>query len=48
MNHDTNTQKNIGVSVYTAFQKLSMDERRNILTSLLARFVTAGASGMMK
>ncbi|CAO3618020.1 unnamed protein product [Mucor hiemalis] len=37
-----------GVSVYTAFQKLTMDQRRNILTSLLARFVTAGASGMMK
>ncbi|KAG2214366.1 DnaJ domain-containing protein [Mucor mucedo] len=37
-----------GVSVYTAFQKLDGDQRRNILTSLLARFVTAGASGMMK
>ncbi|CAO3632219.1 unnamed protein product [Mucor fragilis] len=37
-----------GVSVYTAFQKLNMDQRRDILTGLLARFVTAGASGMMK
>ncbi|KAG2234915.1 DnaJ domain-containing protein [Thamnidium elegans] len=37
-----------GVSVYSAFQKLDTEQRRNILTSLLARFVTAGASGMMK
>ncbi|KAI8647721.1 DnaJ domain-containing protein [Parasitella parasitica] len=37
-----------GVSVYTAFQKLNMDQRRDILTGLLAKFVTAGASGMMK
>ncbi|KAG1420180.1 hypothetical protein G6F58_004293 [Rhizopus delemar] len=37
-----------GVSVYTAFQRLTMEQRRNILTHLLARFVSAGASGMMK
>ncbi|CAO3682989.1 hypothetical protein G6F70_007892 [Rhizopus microsporus] len=37
-----------GVSVYTAFQRLTMEQRRNILTHLLTRFVTAGASGMMK
>lgn len=40
--------KTLGVSVYTAFQRLTMEQRRNILTHLLARFVSAGASGMMK
>ncbi|KAI9318480.1 DnaJ-domain-containing protein [Dichotomocladium elegans] len=39
---------NKGVSVYTAFQRLSINERRDILTALLARFLTQGASGMMK
>ena len=38
----------IGVSVYTAFQRLGANERRDILTALLMRFVTQGASGMMK
>ncbi|KAG1458909.1 hypothetical protein G6F56_006282 [Rhizopus delemar] len=37
-----------GVSVYMAFQKLTTEQRRNILTHLFARFVSAGASGMMK
>ncbi|KAG2219194.1 hypothetical protein INT45_013060 [Circinella minor] len=39
---------NKGVSVYTAFQRLGVNERRDILTALLMRFVTQGASGMMK
>ncbi|KAI8889457.1 DnaJ-domain-containing protein [Backusella circina FSU 941] len=39
---------NKGVSVYTAFQKLNNDQRRDILTTLLTRFLAAGASGMMK
>ncbi|KAF7724823.1 hypothetical protein EC973_000708 [Apophysomyces ossiformis] len=39
---------NKGVSVYTAFERLAANERRDILTALLTRFLTHGASGMMK
>ncbi|CAO3647697.1 unnamed protein product [Cunninghamella blakesleeana] len=39
---------NKGVSVYTAFQKLSMDQRRDILTTLFTKFVMHGTSGVMK
>ncbi|CDS03148.1 hypothetical protein LRAMOSA00550 [Lichtheimia ramosa] len=37
-----------GVSVYTAFQRLSVNERRDILSTLLTRFLTQGAAGVMK
>jgi hypothetical protein len=43
----------LGVSVYTAFERLTGSQRREILTALLARFVThisgpGGPSGSMK
>ncbi|SAM00575.1 hypothetical protein [Absidia glauca] len=37
-----------GVSVYTAFQRLNLDQRRDILTTLLTRFLMSGSAGVMK
>jgi hypothetical protein len=37
-----------GVAVYTAFQRLNLDQRRDIITQLLTRFLAGGASGIMK
>ncbi|ORZ11471.1 DnaJ domain-containing protein [Absidia repens] len=39
---------NKGVSVYTAFQRLDTDQRRNILTSLLTQFLSGGMANAMK
>ncbi|KAI8093615.1 DnaJ-domain-containing protein, partial [Halteromyces radiatus] len=36
-----------GVSVYTAFQRLELDQRRDILTTLLTRFLMSGSAGVM-
>ncbi|CAO3591199.1 unnamed protein product [Absidia cylindrospora] len=39
---------NKGVSVYTAFQRLGIEQRQDILRSLLTRFLMSGTAGVMK